>query len=154
MTNNKMMNRAEGIETFVRDHMTGDDLATVIDYMNSYDGSFADCEYILMDEFDEILKDESPMTVARAIHKGIFDPNDDYFKVVYDGEDMALFSVDWEEIVEDAESRIDNIIDHLVNHYSGDTGFNELDDMVLADDDALFDEHFEEVEQSDMPHIA
>lgn len=85
------MTRAEAIETFVRDHMTGDDLATVIDYMNSYDGSFADCEYILMDEFDEILKDESPMTVARAIHKGIFDPNDDYFKVVYDGEDMALF---------------------------------------------------------------
>lgn len=77
MTNNKMMNRAEGIETFVRDHMTGDDLATVIEYMNSYDGSFADCEYILMDEFDEIMKEESPMTVARAIHKGIFDPNDE-----------------------------------------------------------------------------
>lgn len=154
MTNNKMMNRAEGIEIFVRDHMTGDDLATVIEYMNSYDGSFADCEYILMDEFDEIMKEESPMTVARAIHKGIFDPNDDYFKVVYDGEDMALFSAAWEDVVEDAESRIDDIIDHLVNHYSGDTGFNELDDMVLADDDTLFDEYFEEVEQSDMPHIA
>ena len=154
MTNEKMMTRATAIENFVREHLTGDDLATVIDYMNSYDGSFADCEYILMEDFDEILKDESPMTVARAIHKGIFDPNDDYFKVVYDGEDMALFSADWEEVVEDAESRIDDIIDHLVNHYSGDTGFNELDDMILADDDALFDEHFEEIEQGDLPHIA
>ena len=100
MTNNKMMNRTEAIETFVRDHMTGDDLATVIEYMNSYDGSFADSEYILMDEFDEIMKEESPMTVARAIHKGIFDPNDDYFKVVYDGDAMALFSADWEEVVD------------------------------------------------------
>ena len=148
------MTRAEAIETFVRDHMTGDDLATVIEYMNSYDGSFVDSEYILMDEFDEILKEESPMAVARAIHKGIFDTNDDYFKIVYDGEDMALFSADWEDVVEDAESRIDDIIDHLVNHYSGDTGFNELDDMVLADDDALFDEHFEEVEPDEMPNIA
>ena len=148
------MTRNEAIETFVRNHMTGDDLATVIDYMNSYDGSFSDCEYILMEDFDEILQGESPTTVACAIHKGIFDPNDDYFKVVYDGEDMALFSADWEEVVEDAESRIDDIIDHLVNLYSGDTGFNELDDMILADDDALFDEHFEEVEQGDLPHIA
>ncbi|WP_299721226.1 hypothetical protein [uncultured Megasphaera sp.] len=88
------MNRAEAIETFVRDHMTGDDLVTVINYMNSYDGSFEEAEYILMDEFDEIMKEESPMAVARAIHKGIFDPNDDYFKVVYDGDAMALFSAD------------------------------------------------------------
>ncbi|WP_299721227.1 hypothetical protein [uncultured Megasphaera sp.] len=56
--------------------------------------------------------------------------------------------------MEDAESRIDDIIDHLVNHYSGDTGFYELDDMVRAKYDALFDEDFEEVEQSDLPHIA
>ena len=54
-------------------------------------------------------------------------------------------SADWGDVVSEAEDLIDDIVDYLVNYYSGnDTGFDTLDDLVLADADALFNEDFEE----------
>ena len=38
------MNRAEAIETFVQ-NLSGDDLVTVLESINAYDGAFEDAEY-------------------------------------------------------------------------------------------------------------
>lgn len=87
------------------------------------------------------------MAVARAIHRGIFYPDDEYFKVVRDKGKMALFSANWDDL-------IDDVLDHLVNRYHGDTGFTELDDLIHAESDALFDENLKEVAPGDTPYIA
>ena len=87
------------------------------------------------------------MAVARAIHRGIFYPDDEYFKVVRDKGKMALFSANWDDL-------IDNVLDHLVNHYHGDTGLTELDDLIHAQSGALFDENLKEIKPADTPHIA
>ena len=38
---------------------------------------------------------------------------------------------------------------HLVNSYSGDTPWPDLDDLVYADDDAIFNEDYEEVDEEE-----
>ena len=69
MTNNKMMTRAEAIETFVQ-NLSGDDLVTVLESINAYDGAFEESEYYPMEEFDEFMTGKSPLDIARAIHFG------------------------------------------------------------------------------------
>ena len=141
MTNNKMMTRAEAIETFVQ-NLSGDDLVTVLESINAYDRAFEESEYYPMEEFDEFMTGKSPLDIARAIHFGDFNPMQDYFK--FDGYANPV-SADWGDVVSEAEDLIDDIVDYLVNYYSGnDTGFDTLDDLVLADADALFNEDFEE----------
>lgn len=147
MTKEERMTRKDAIETFVCDHLTSYDLVTVLSHINRYDGSLADESYNLMEDFDDILKGESPMAIARAIHRGIFYPDDEYFKVVRDKGKMALFSANWDDLIDDA-------LDHLVNHYHGDTGFTELDDLIHAQSGALFDENLKEIKPADTPHIA
>ena len=145
------MNRAEAIETFVQ-NLSGDDLVTVLESINAYDGAFEDAEYYPMDEFDEFMTGKSPLAIARAVYFGNFNPTQDYFK--FDAYANPV-SADWGDVVSEAEDRIDDIIRHLTEDYNGsDTGFDILDDLVLAEPDALFDEDFEEIEPGDTPHIA
>lgn len=139
------MTREQAIKSYV-ERLSGSELADLLQYINSYDGSFEESIYYDMDSFDEFMSNYTPSEIARMIHFGEFNPNDDYFR--FDGYGN-LESLDWQEISDEAESLESDIIDHLVNDYSGDTPWAELDYLVDADDDAVFDEDFEEVDEDD-----
>lgn len=135
------MTREQAIHNYV-EQLNGDDLAYLLQHMNSYDGCFEEAIYYDMDEFDEFMSNYTPMELAQIIYFGEFNPNNDYFRFNAYGN---LESADWPDIVAEAEDLVDEIIYHLVNCYSGDTPWPDLDDLVYADEDAVFNEYFEEI---------
>ena len=140
------MTREQAITTYV-ENLSKDELVELLQYMNGYDGCFEDSVYYDMDEFDEAMSNYSPMEIAQLICFGDgFDPNDDYFRFNVYGN---LESANWCDVAAEAEYLKDDIIGHLVNSYSGDTPWMELDHLVDADDDAIFNEDFEEVDEEE-----
>ena len=140
------MTREQAIRNYV-EHLIGDDLVYLLQHMNAYDSCFDDCIYYDMDVFDEFLDGYTPMEIAQMIFfGGDFNPNDDYFRFNAYGN---LESANWGDVVAETEDLKDDIIDHLVNSYSGDTPWLDLDDLVDADDDTLFDEDYEEVDEEE-----
>lgn len=140
------MTREQAITTYVTS-LNGDDLTYLLQHMHGYDGCFDDCAYYDMDEFDELMSNHTPTEIANLIFYGDgFNPNNDYFRFNAYGN---LESADWPDIVAEAEDLVDEIIYHLVNCYSGDTPWPDLDDLVYADDDAVFNEDYEEVDEED-----
>lgn len=139
------MTREQAIRNYV-EHLIGDDLAYLLRDMNAYDGCFEDSIYYDMDEFDEFLDGYTPMEIAQLMWFGEFNPNDEYFHFNAYGN---LESGDMRDVVAEAEALVDDIIYHLVNTYSGDTPWPDLDYLVDADDDALFNEDYEEVDEGE-----
>lgn len=139
------MTREQAIRNYV-EQLNGDDLTYLLQHMNGYDGCFEEATYYDMDEFDEVLSDRTPLEIARMIFYGDFNPHSEYFRFNAYGN---LESADWPDIVAEAEDLVDEIIYHLVNCYSGDTPWPDLDDLVYADDDTVFNEDYEEVEEDD-----
>lgn len=140
------MTREQAIRNYV-EHLIGDDLAYLIQHMSAYDGSFEESTYYDMDEFDEFLSNHTPMEIAQMIfYGGEFNPHDEYFRFNAHGN---LESANWGDVVAEAEDLVDDIIYHLVTCYSGDTPWAELDYLVDADDDALFNEDYEEVDEEE-----
>ena len=141
-----IMTREQAIRTYV-ENLSGDELVELIQRMSFSDGSFEDCIYYDMEDFDEFLASHTPMKIAQMICFGdYFSPNDEYFRFNAYGN---LESADWSDVKLEAEDLKDDIIDHLVNSYSGDTPWIELDHLVYTDDDTLFDDYFEEVEEEE-----
>ena len=139
------MTREQAIRNYV-ERLIGDDLAYLLQYMNGYDGCFEESVYYDMDSFDEIMSGYTPSEIARMIFFGDFNPNNDYFRFNGYGN---LESADWPDVVAVAEYLVDDIIYHLVNCYNGDTTWPDLDGLVYADEDAVFNEDFEEVNDDD-----
>ena len=140
------MTREQAITTYVKT-ISNAERVELMQHMSFYDGSFEDVLYYDMEEFDELMSNHSPMEIAQMIHFGDnFNPNDDYFRFDAYGN---LESADWRDVEAEAEDSVDDIIYHLVNIYSGDTPWPELDTLVDADDDAIFDEDYEEVEEEE-----
>lgn len=139
------MTREQAIRNYV-EHLIGDDLAYLIQHMNSYDGCFEESTYYDMDEFDEFMSNYTPSELAQMMWFGDFNPNKGYWR--FDGYDN-LVSLDWKDIVDEVESLESDIINHLTHYYSGDTPWPDLDYLVDADDDALFNEDYEEVDEEE-----
>ena len=140
------MTREEAIRTYV-ENISNAERVELMHYMNAYDGCFDETYYHDMAEFDELMANESPMEIAQMIYFGDgFNPNDDYFRFNVYGN---LESANWGDVEAEAEDSVDDIIYHLVNSYSGDTPWAELDHIVASNDDALFDEDFEEIEEEE-----
>ena len=139
------MTREEAIRTYIENLSKGE-LVELLQYMNGYDGCFDDCVYYDMDEFDEFMSNCSPMKIAQMIFFGDFNPNHDFFRFNAYGN---LESANLLDVEAEAEDLKDDIIDHLVNYYDGDTPWAELDYMVDADDDSIFNEDFEEVDEEE-----
>ena len=140
------MTREEAIRNYV-EHLIGDDLAQLLQHMHAYDGFVEEFTYYDMDLFDELLDGYTPMEIAQMLWFGEFNPNDEYFHFNAYGN---LESANWGAVVAEAEDLKDDIIDHLVTGYSGDTLWPDLDDLVDADDDAIFNEDFEEVDEEEI----
>lgn len=139
------LKREDAIRNYV-ERLSGDDLAVLVQHMTFYDGSFEESTYYDMGEFDEFMSSYKPSELAKMIRFGDFNPHDDYFR--FDGYGN-LVSLDWKDIVDDVESIESDIIDHLTNYYDGDTPWPDLDDLVDADDDALFNEDYEKVDEEE-----
>ena len=140
------MTREQAITTYVENLSKGE-LVELLQHMNGYDGCFDDCVYFDMDEFDDFMSNYSPMEIARLIFFGNdFNPNDDYFRFNGYGN---LESANWYDVEDEAEDLKYDIIGELVNSYSGDTPWPDLDYLVDADNDTLFDDYFEEVEEEE-----
>lgn len=140
------MTREQAITKYVR-NLSGDDLVTLINYMHSYDGCFEEQYWYDMNDFDELLSIHTPYEIAQLIFNGgDFNPNHDFFRFNAYGN---LESADWCDVKSEAEDLVDDVINQLVNYYSGYTLSTELDALVAADADALFDENYEEVEEDD-----
>ena len=140
------MTREEAIRTYV-ENISNAERVELMHYMHAYDGCFDDELYFDMNEFDELMANDSPMEIAQMIYFGDgFNPNDDYFRFNVYGN---LESANWGDVEAEAEDLVDEIIDHLTRYYSGDTPWAELDHLVNADDDALFNDDFEEVEEEE-----
>ena len=140
------MTREEAIRNYV-EHLSGDDLAQLLQHMHEWDGFVEEFTYYDMDLFDEFLDGYTPMEIAQMIfYDGEFNPNDEYFRFNAYGN---LESANWCAVVAEAKDLEEDIIDHLTHSYSGDTPWPDLDDLVGADDDAIFNEDFEEVEEED-----
>ena len=139
------MTREEALRTYV-ENLIGDDLANLLQYMNGYDGYFKESTYYEMELFDEFMDGFTPSEISRMIHYGDFNPNNEYFRFNAYGN---LESLDWCDVVAEAEDLVDDILDHLVNNYDGDTPWADLNYMIDADDDAIFNEYFEEVEEEE-----
>ena len=138
------MTREQAIRNYV-EHLIGDDLAYLLQHMNDYDGCFEEFTYYDMDLFDEFMDGYSPLEIAQMICFGdYFSPNDEYFCINSYGN---LESADWSDVKIEAEDLKDDIIDHLVNYYDGDTPWPDLDTLVDADDDAIFNDDFEEIDE-------
>ena len=140
------MTREQAIRNYV-EHLIGDDLAQLLQHMNAYDGCFDDAAYYDMDSFDELLDGYTPSEIAMMIfYGGEFNPNDEYFHFNVYGN---LESANWGDVVAEAKGLKDDIVDHLINYYRGYTPWRDLDDLVAADDTAIFDEDFDEVYEDD-----
>ena len=140
------MTREEAIRNYV-EHISKGELVELMQHMTAYDGCFEDEIYYDMDEFDEFMSNYSPMEIAQMVFfGGDFNPNDDYFRFTAYGN---LESANWRDVEVDTEDLVGDIVYHLVNSYSGDTPWATLDYLVDADDDALFDEDYEEVDEEE-----
>lgn len=139
------MTREQAIRSYV-EQLSGSELADLLQHMTSYDGCFEEASYYDMDEFDEFMSNYTPMEIAQMIYFGEFNPNDDYFRFNGYGN---LESADWPDVVAEAEDLESDIINHLVHYYSGDTPWPDLDDLVDADEDTLFNEDYEEVDEEE-----
>ena len=140
------MTREQAIRNYV-EHLIGDDLVELLQHMNGYDGCFEESIYYDMDEFDELMSNYTPMEIAQMIFfNNDFNPNDDYFRFNAYGN---IETADWHDVKVDAEDLKDDIIDHLVNSYSGDTPWSDLDDLIDANNDTLFNEDYEEVDEEE-----
>lgn len=137
----RKMTREQAIRSYV-EQLSGSELADLLQYMNSYDRSFEESTFYDMESFDEFMSNYTPSEIAMMIYFGEFKPNDDYFR--FDGYGN-LESLDWQEISDEAESLESDIIDHLVNYYNGDTPWADLDYLVDADEDTVFNEDYEEI---------
>ena len=140
------MTREQAIKSYV-EHLSKDELVELLHYIHAYDGSFEEDIYYDMAGFDEFLDGDTPMEIAQMIYfGGGFNPNHDFFRFDAYGN---LESANWRDVEAEAEDLKDDIIDHLVNDYNGDTPWAGLDYLVDADDDTLFDEDYEEVDEDD-----
>lgn len=139
------MTREEAIRNYV-ETISNAELVELLHHMQSFDGCFEEAIYYDMDEFDYFMSDYTPMNIAQMIWFGEFNPNADYFRFNAYGN---LESADWRDVEVEVEDFKDDIIDHLVNSYSGNTPWAELDYIVDSDDDALFNDDFEEVDEEE-----
>ena len=140
------MTREQAIRTYV-ERLSRRELVALMHYMNAYDGCFEDCVYYDMGRFNELMSTDTPMEIAQLICFGDgFDPNDDYFRFDAHGN---LESGTWQDVEEEAEGLVDEIIDHLVNSYSGETPWETLNDIIFADDDARFIDFLKPIEEEE-----
>lgn len=136
--------RTDAIWKYINECDT-DELMYVLTAVNSYDGYFDYLEWLDMDELDSYLEGYTPTEIALKCHLGEFNINDKYFR--FDGY-ANLESCNAYECERKLDAARDEIAEYLLT-FKGVVWDEKLQNMLDADDDALFDDDFEEVFDDD-----
>lgn len=139
------MSREEAIRVFIK-HLNGYDIANIIESIASYSGEFSDLEWLPMYMLNECLEGKSPVEILGMVSDG-FNVNDDYFR--YDAYGRISSANDYMREREALEY-VEEVIDYCIRDNYGSTGYPELDDMIYASSDTLFNDYYEEVDPEEL----
>ncbi len=89
-------------------------LHEMVNEVNGWDGSLEYLEFILMDDFNELMHYMDPLEIAYKIHYGNFDPNDDYYN--FDAYANLISYSQWEIEVE-LNNNEDEIVMRFIELY-------------------------------------
>lgn len=134
------MERNEAIKVFIS-HLDGYDIASIIESIASYSGEFAELVWLPMYMLNECLEGKTPIEIIGMLNDG-FNVNDDYFR--YDAYGRLDSASDYMREHE-AMEYVEEVIDYCINDNYGSTGYPELDAMIYASSDTLFNDYYEEV---------
>ena len=115
METKQVLTTKEEAINWLKNHV--EEMAQLVDEVNSYDGSLYDYEFIDMNEFNEYTQALEPYDLALKIHYGEFNPNDEYF--AFDGYDNLVSFDTYErngylrDNAEEIYDRIEANIDYL-----------------------------------------
>lgn len=140
-----MMNREQAIENYVN-QMNGVELRDLVTDLSVNEGAFSDLEWFDMCNFDDYMEGRTPTEIADMIFFGDFNPNHDYFRFNGYGN---LESADIYGVEEDIRGWSGDIVDYLQGTHYTSTWDSTLKALVEADDDTMFDEDYEEVEEDE-----
>ena len=101
---------------------TVEQLAEMVQEVNSWDGSLEDFDYMEMEQLDELYHDVKPTEILRMAHFGNFDWNDNMFAINAYGN---LESVNYCEFQSELESNHDEIVERY-NELFEDDEYNML----------------------------
>ena len=139
------MERDEAISVYIK-HLDGYDIASIIESIASYSGEFADLVWLPMDMLNECLEGKTPTEIIGMLNDG-FNVNDEYFR--YDAYGRLDSASDYMRSKEALEY-VEEIIDYCIEDDYGSTGYTELDDMIYAPGDTLFNDYYEEVDPEEL----
>ena len=139
------MSREEAIRVFIS-HLNGYDIANRIESISGYSGEFADLVWLPMHILNECLEGKSPIEILEMVNDG-FNVNDDYFR--YDAYGRLDSANDYMREHEALEY-VEEVIDYCIRDDYGSTGYPELDDMIYAPGDTLFNDYYEEVDTEEL----
>lgn len=134
------MTRTDAIRKYINECDT-DELMNVVTDVNSYDGYFDWLAWFDMDELDVYLEGYTPTEIAQKCQFGDFNINDEYFR--FNGYENleSCNDYEWKRELDDAR---DEIAEYLLD-FKGNVWDETLQNMLDADDDAFFDDDFEEI---------
>lgn len=89
---------------------TVEQLAEMVQEVNSWDGSLEDFDYMEIEQLDELFHDVKPTEILRMAHFGNFDWNDNMFTINAYGN---LESINYYEFQEELESNHDEIVERF-----------------------------------------
>ena len=139
------MGREEAIRVFIS-HLDGYDIAGIIESIASYSGEFADLVWLPMYMLNECLEGKTPTEIIGMLNDG-FNVNDDYFR--YDAYGRISSANDYMREHEALEY-VEEVIDYCIRDDYGRTGYPELDGMIYAPGDTLFNDYYEEVDPEEL----
>ena len=140
----KKMNKEDAIRNYV-ENMDSEGLRTLVNDINAWDGSLDNLQCYTMDEFDELMTGYTPMEIAQLVSYGDFNPCDDYYG--FDGYGNLKSYSDY-ELDKEIDMYKDDIVDCLMS-FDGSLYDDTLQSIVNADEDALFDEDYEEIDEDE-----
>lgn len=138
------MDKEQAIRNYV-ESMDAEGLRTLVNDINAWDGSLDNLQYYTMDEFDELMTGYTPMEIAQLVSYGDFSPCDEYYG--FDGYGNLKSYSDY-ELDKEIDMYKDDIVDCLMS-FDGSLYDDTLQGIVNADEDALFDEDYEEIDEDE-----
>lgn len=138
------MNKEQAVKNYV-ENMETSELRNLVYDINSSNGELDWLVWEDMDCLDELLCERTPTEIAQMIFYGDFRICDDYFQV--DGYDnlVSCNAYNWDDQLEKYK---EDIVDVLM-WFDGDVSDDTLQNIIGSPNDALFDENYDEIIESD-----
>ena len=142
MTNT--MTKEQAIKKYI-DNMSVLDLRDVVIAVNTWDGYFDQLAWEDLDNLNDVLYGLEPSKIVDMVLYGDFNSNDDYFR--FDGYGN-LETCTQSEMEDELEDSRDEIAEYLTN-FQGDVWDSKLQKLIDAEDDAMFNGNYEEIEKDE-----